>query len=67
MPEWVLGCQHCRKVFSHSKIKPRPATDPYDPLWPSKPEFPEGGLNLACPDCQLPALYQRFELVYRPD
>jgi len=67
MPEWVLGCQHCRKVFTHSKISPRPATTPYDPLWPTKPDFPDGGMNLACPTCKTPATYQRFELMYRPD
>jgi hypothetical protein len=67
MPQWVLSFPHCHKVFSHSKINPRSATTLFDPLWPTKPDFPDGGLNLACPNCQTPAIYQRFELMYRPD
>ena len=66
MPQWVLNCSNCHKVFTHSKINPRPETIPYDPLWPTKPDFPNGGLKLACPNCRTPAVYQRFELMYRP-
>jgi hypothetical protein len=29
--------------------------------------FPSDGLNLACPTCQGPFLYQRYELMHRPD
>jgi hypothetical protein len=67
MPQWVLTCAQCHKIFTHSKINPRTATSPFDPLWPTKPDFPDGGLNLACPKCQTPAIYQRFELMYRPN
>jgi hypothetical protein len=67
MPQWVLSCPQCHKIFTHSKINPRSAPTPFDPLWPTKPDFPDGGLNLACPNCQTPATYQRFELMYRPD
>jgi hypothetical protein len=28
---------------THSKIPPRSLTVPYDPLWPRKPDFPDGG------------------------
>ena len=65
-PQWVLSCSNCHKVFTHSKTNPRSATVPFDPLWPTKPDFPNGGLNLACPNCRTPAVYQRFELMYRP-
>lgn len=64
---WAPDCPHCQKIFTHSKINPRPATLPYDPLWPTKPDFPNGGLNLAFPNCQTPTIYQRFELMYRRD
>jgi hypothetical protein len=67
MPQWVLSCLHCHKVFTHSKIDPRPATGPYNPLWPTKPDWPAHGVTLACPNCLTPAVYQRFELMYRPD
>ncbi len=67
MPQWVLSCPHCHKAFTYSKIEPRPATGPYDVFWPAKPDFAEGGLRLNCPNCQAPATYQRFELMYRPN
>jgi hypothetical protein len=67
MPQWVLSCSNCHKVFTHSKINPRSETVPFDPLWPTKPDFPNGGLDLACPNCQTSSIYQRFELMYRPD
>ena len=31
------------------------------------PEFPDGGLTVACPTCQKATVFQRFELMYRPD
>jgi uncharacterized C2H2 Zn-finger protein len=67
MDQWVLNCPHCHKVFAHSEINPRLTTVPFDPLWPTKPEFPDGGLNLPCPSCQTSAVYQRCKLLYRLD
>jgi hypothetical protein len=40
-------------------------TVPYDPLWPTKPEFPEGGASLTCPACDKTSTFQRFQLMYR--
>jgi hypothetical protein len=64
MPQWILLCQHCTKGFRHTKINPAAVTIPYDPLWPSKPDFPEGGQTLSCPHCKVPATYQRYQLIY---
>jgi hypothetical protein len=65
MPEWVLICSKCHKSFSHSLIAPRDKSYRFDPLWPEKPEFPKGGLELNCPHCGQTATYQRFELMFR--
>jgi len=45
MPQWTLNCQNCKKIFRHSQIAPRPDILLYDPLWPYRPELPEGGAN----------------------
>ena len=66
MAQWVLSCRNCHKNFAHSEIEPRPDDRPFDPLWPYRPEFPEGGLSVDCPHCQQAATYQRFELMYHP-
>jgi endogenous inhibitor of DNA gyrase (YacG/DUF329 family) len=66
MAHWVLSCPACYTVFNHSEIPPRAATIPFDPVWPRKPEFPDGGMNLTCPECQKTSTFQRFELMYRP-
>jgi hypothetical protein len=66
MPQWVLNCQHCHKPFTHSEINlVSPAS--YDPVWPPKPDFPEGGLRMKCPNCKQPSTYQRYELKYTHD
>jgi hypothetical protein len=62
MPEWILSCQNCKRMFMYSKIEPQADALLYDPLWPYRPEVPEGGLKAVCPHCQLCGLYQRFQL-----
>jgi hypothetical protein len=32
----------------------------------AKPDFPEGGAELECPNCGNKDTYQRTELIYRP-
>ena len=66
MPQWILNCQHCHKPFTHSEIN-LVSRAPYDSLWPPKPDFPEGGLRTACPNCKNPSTYQRYQLKYTHD
>jgi hypothetical protein len=33
---------------------------------PPKPEFPEGGTELECPNCGSKDTYQRHDLAYQP-
>jgi len=63
---WVLSCPACYAVFNHSEIPSQPSNAPYDTLWPRKPDFPDGGASLTCPTCQKTAVFQRFELMYKP-
>jgi hypothetical protein len=67
MPQWTLNCQNCNRVFSHSKIDPQSDIHLYDPLWPYRPELPEGGVILPCPHCHESATYLRFQLAYSPE
>jgi hypothetical protein len=63
---WVLSCPGCYTVFEYGEIPSRSPTVPFDPLWPRKPDFPDGGANVTCPACQKTSTFQRFELMYRP-
>ena len=65
MAQWVLSCRNCHKTFPHSEMEAQPDDRLFDPLWPYRPEFPEGGLSIDCPHCKQAATYQRFELMYR--
>jgi uncharacterized C2H2 Zn-finger protein len=63
MARWVLDCPRCGKEFTHSKVEDKGFAlgD-----WPEpKPEFPDGGQSLDCPNCQNTSLYQRHQLTYR--
>jgi uncharacterized CHY-type Zn-finger protein len=64
MPHWLLHCQNCNKDFEHTKINSQLASIPYDPLWPSKPDFAAGGEQIICPHCKETATYQRYQLIY---
>jgi hypothetical protein len=63
MPHWVLKCPECKFHFTHSEV--HVGREDYG-LWllPSKPEFPEGGSWLECPNCKKTSLFQRFQLTY---
>jgi len=52
MAQWVLSCRNYHKTFPHSEMEPRPDDRRFDPLWPYRPEFPEGGLSVDCPTLQ---------------
>ena len=60
MPTWELGCVSCKEKFHHSAVDETGVNS----LFPIKPEFPEGGSELACPHCGAKATYQRHELTY---
>jgi endogenous inhibitor of DNA gyrase (YacG/DUF329 family) len=62
MPQCVLNCQHCHKPVTHGEINLASLAS-YDPLWAPKPDFPEGGLRMMCPNCKKPSTYQRYELI----
>lgn len=66
MARWVLNCPDCSKDFTHSEIPDAKSFGP-DPYTASavKPEFPKGGLTVACPNCKSKSIYQRYELTYR--
>jgi endogenous inhibitor of DNA gyrase (YacG/DUF329 family) len=64
MPRWVLNCPKCQKEFTHTQIERRNLQDYY--LEP-KPDFPEEGLSVQCPNCKVSAVYQRRHLIYRAD
>ena len=62
MASWMVQCEKCRVLFSHTMIS---AQSLADYLLPQKPEFPVDGAELKCPNCAHVALYQRSELTYR--
>ena len=65
---WVLDCPDCHRDFTHTELCPDDETRQPDPFmgWPGpKPEFPEGGLALICPNCKKSFVYQRHELIFR--
>src|SRR6202140_2274870 len=66
MPQCVLNCQHCHKPVTRGEIN-LVSLASYDPLWAPKPDFPEGGLRMMCPNCKKPSTYQRYELMYTHD
>ena len=62
MARWVLDCPNCNKNFTHTEIP----SDVGAFAWSgAKPEFPESGLSVTCPNCNKIAVYQRYELVYK--
>jgi hypothetical protein len=65
---WVLGCPDCHEYFTHSAILTSgqlQLTDPFETWLEPKPEFPEGGMAIVCPNCNKTSTYQRHELVFR--
>jgi DNA-directed RNA polymerase subunit RPC12/RpoP len=62
MSNWVLKCNNCDSVFTHSEISDVDLGDYY---MPPKPEFPPRGSELECPNCGSKAIYQRFALSYQ--
>jgi endogenous inhibitor of DNA gyrase (YacG/DUF329 family) len=57
----MLYCPECEKRFPHSEVTFESGV--YASLG-NKPDFPDGGLSLECPNCKKTSLYQRHQLVY---
>jgi len=65
MARWVLYCRQCGSEFTHSQILDS-GLSVRDPFIPEiKPEFPNGGQSIGCPNCKVRAIYQRYQLLYR--
>jgi hypothetical protein len=66
MSRWTLQCSDCHQTFTFTEILATIVIRP-DPflLWSGpKPEFPSGGMDVVCPNCQQHSVYQRYELVF---
>jgi hypothetical protein len=63
MARWTLRCDNCNFEFTHSMIEDSGVANFFQP---TKPEFPEGGAELECPNCGSKDTYQRHELAYQP-
>jgi DNA-directed RNA polymerase subunit RPC12/RpoP len=61
MAAWVLACVNCKFKFLHSKIGELRLLDFLDP---AKPDMPEGGVELECPNCGHRGVYRRTDLTY---
>lgn len=64
MPRWMLHCEQCSKAFPYSEVTfEHPAADAFAWLG-SKPNFPQGGISLECPNCKETSVYQHRQLIY---
>jgi hypothetical protein len=61
MLNWMLHCEQCDTTFAHSGIQ---AIAEQFSLFQvvSKPEFPNGGVSIECPNCQKGSVYQGHRL-----
>jgi hypothetical protein len=65
MPRWVLDCPECNAKFTHTELIATESVPANDVLRVApKPEFPEGGLELECPNCKVMSAFQRRELIF---
>lgn len=67
MARWVLSCPECSQEFTHSQAEAPSQNSFRDPFaWlGEKPEFPDAGLQMECPNCNKTAIYRRTQLMYR--
>jgi endogenous inhibitor of DNA gyrase (YacG/DUF329 family) len=64
MPRWILNCPECQEEFTHSEVRESLHGISW---WDEKPELPESGIQLECPNCKKTSAYQRYQLIYRKD
>jgi hypothetical protein len=62
MASWGLHCVKCERSFAHAPIPDASIADYFLPI---KPDFPDGGSEVKCPNCGHIALYQRSDLTYQ--
>ena len=71
MARWTLECPECKQDFTHSTIPdehlPHGNVFAWLDVLFDKPNFPNHGLNLKCPNCKSTSIYQQRQLVYRAD
>ena len=68
MPHWILNCPKCKQDFIHSEVAAesrRPLHEPFDWGIDEKPNFPDAGIKLKCPNCKRTSVYKRHQLIYR--
>jgi hypothetical protein len=58
---WVLSCRRCGADLVRC-----PAEQVLALEIAIKPDFPNGGLKVQCPNCGKSFFYERHQLVYRP-
>ena len=63
MSRWVLFCKKCDTSFPHTEIGSSLA----DYFLPERPEFPAGGQDLECPNCNATCNYSRTDLRIQDD
>jgi endogenous inhibitor of DNA gyrase (YacG/DUF329 family) len=64
MTRWVLECPSCKQEIIHSLIEKRTIADYF---FDKKPDFPDGGLTVDCPNCHKRSVFENRELAYRAD
>jgi len=69
LARWVLTCPECKLEFTHSQVKDTYAPSLKDAFsWIcDKPELPDEGIHLRCPNCMSETAYKRYQLIYRAD
>jgi DNA-directed RNA polymerase subunit RPC12/RpoP len=62
MAAWGLNCANCNQNVTKFVIED--TLESY--FLPERPNFPEGGKKIECPNCGYNATYQRTDLAYLP-
>lgn len=64
MPRWIVRCPRCHAAVPHSEVTFARAIEDALAGLGRKPDCPNGGFSLECPNCKETAHYQRHQLVY---
>jgi hypothetical protein len=55
MAHWLLGCPECNNDFAYTEGPPDSGVFA---CYSAKPELPEGGLGVVCPNCRISSVYK---------